>query len=230
MPNVSKRPGTVIFVAIVLFVFGGYCFLNAGSTCWYAAHIAANPEAPDLKAKVRFDDVEANLRFVAHEIPGKLATIAGFAVLDILFSIALLAGGVGVLRLAPAARKATIVIVLAGLFYMVAHDVFSLLVVVPAEIRFLELHPPELPQAAAQDLKLFTTIMQIGIYAGTFVTLLVQVLIVALVVWLLNTATTKAAFGGPQTPMPPGEASPSAQPPKAPSIYSGYEDDEAQPA
>jgi hypothetical protein len=225
MPDVSKRPGAVMFVAIVLFVFGGYCIVSAGGSCWYAAHIAAHPEAPGAGAKVRFDDVEAALRFVADQIPGNIATIFAFAGLDILFSIALLAGGVGVLRLAPAARKATIVLVLADFLYMLGKDVFSLLVIVPAQIRFYELHPPEVGQGGAQEVKLIMTIMQIGAFAGVFIGLFFQVLVVGLVVWLLSRETTKAAFAG----LPPPSLEP-APPAPAPKVYSGYEDDDTQPA
>ena len=51
MPDAPKRPGTLTFVAIVLFVLAVAFSLNALSTGFYACNVALNPAEPKANAK-----------------------------------------------------------------------------------------------------------------------------------------------------------------------------------
>ena len=219
MPDAPERPGTVMFVAIVLFVFGAVYTLSACATGGQAGYIAFFSEPPDPRAKVRPDDVAANLRFLADEIPGYVAIVIGVAVLDILFGIAQLICGIGVLKVKPAARTATMVLILLRLVYVLVFDAFSAVMMYPVQIRFYELHPLEIPQHAGPRPVDMATIMRVTLYVGLALKVFVELFVAALIVWLLNTAKAKAAFAGTLEP-PPEEVE------KPRSAYVGYEDDE----
>lgn len=218
MPDIAKRPGTVKFVAIVLLLFGTGYVLYGCFNGFYAAFVVMNPEAADPHAKVRPDDFVANLRFVASRIPGFVATVLAIAALDIFFGICQLICGVAIWRLKPAARSATIVLVLVRLAYALAYDAFSALVVLPAEIEFIELHPLDLPKDAPEiPLAGIMKIVTIGVL---IIEVFMQLFVTLLIVLLLRSATVKAAFAGTPAPTDADENTPL-------SLYAGYGDDEA---
>lgn len=217
MPDISKRPGTITFVAIVLFVFGTLAVFSSAGNAIYAVVMILNPHGEGAE-KIRPDDAMANVRFLAGEIPGFVPTVIGIAAVDVLFAIAQIFFGVGLLRLRPAARTATINLILARLVYSLCYDAYSAFVMIPAQIRFFELHPPELPREAA-DFP-FVAIMK-GFTLGAFgCNVFLQLFIAGLIVFLLRSAAVRDAFAGVSaSPAEPGPLETSQSP------YSGYDDE-----
>jgi hypothetical protein len=224
MPNAPRRPGALIFVAILLIVFGGYSIVNSGGTAWYAVLIASGNAEENPNAKVDFTDVMANLQFVGNKVPGGVITILGFAVVDVLFGVVQLGCAIGILRLAPAARTATIGLVWAEFVYVIVKDVFGLIVIVPAQIEFIKLHPMQIQGPQDQGMvEMMTVIMQVVTYGVVCAGFVFQLFVVVLVVWILSTERTRAAFAGRLDVQSEEEQRPSA----SRSPYAGYDDEDA---
>ncbi len=223
MPQAVNRPGTVMFVAIVLFLFGTLYTLNALSSGVGAAIVAASADAADANAKIQPGDIGAMLRFIATEIPGYVPISLGIAVLDFIFGITQLICGLNVLRLKPFARRFTIGLILVRLIYVLGYDAFATVVVLPIEIRYFERQAVDMQQADPQQAEAARIVMNIasyGVYAVLAFKVFVEIFAAALIIILLSTARTKAAFAGiVETP-------PEEPPQKPPSQYVGYDDEE----
>lgn len=219
MPQAVNRPGTVMFVAIVLFLFGTLYILSALATGGQAGYIAFFSAPPDPNAKIRPDDVAANLHFLPQEVPGYVAIVIGVAVLDILFGFGQLYCGIGVLKMKPSARMATIALILLRLLYILGFDAFSALVLYPAQIKFYELHPLELPNQGPEVINM-ATFMRFILYGAMVVKIFVELFVAGLIVILLSTAKTRAAFAGIVEPTE------DELPKKSSSQYVGYDDEE----
>ncbi len=222
MSDKHKRPGTITFVAIMLFVFGAGAVISSAGNGIYAAFMLMDPQEFDPNAKLDSMDAMDNVRFLAHEIPGFAPTVIAVAVVDVLFAVALLVCAVGLLRLRPTARTMTMTLILLRLVYSVAYDTFSALVVLPAQIRFYDLHPPALPNDGVNiDI---AAIMKWTLYGVFGCGLFMHFFVAGLIVLLLRTEKVKGAFAGTWEPAQDDRISP-ARP-----LYSGYEDEEGAPA
>ncbi len=224
MSDHSRRPGTVMFVAIVLFVFGTGYILNAIFTGAVAAYFAIYPDAPDPNARAWYSDMVASIHFFTTEIPHYVPIAIAFSAVDLIFGFLQLVLGIGVLRLRSAARNRVIVLVLAKFLYMIGYQTFAIVMVLPASVRFAQLHPPPVPGGGPPPFDL-GVIAQVTMLGGVCVDVALQIAVTVLIVSVLCSAKVKAAFAGLP---PPTEASP--PPVKPPSLYTGYEDDETQPA
>lgn len=222
MSEKHKRPGTITFVAIVLFVFGIGAVISSAGNGVYAAFMLMDPQEFDPNAKLNSMDTMDNIRFLAHEIPGFAPTVITVAVLDVLFAVAQLGCAVGLLRLRPAARTTTMALILIRLVYSVAYDCYSAFVFLPAQFRLYELHPPEIAQGGAPEISI-PGILKFAVIGVFSCGLFMQFFVATLIVLLLRTEKAKAAFAGTWEPAPDDRLN-------APrTVYTGYEDEEGVP-
>ena len=195
MPEPIKRPGTVMFVAIVLFVTGGVYLLNSLGTSAFTAFVAANPEPANPNAKVEPGNVMANQRFFIKEIPFYVPSILAFCAIDFLLGATKIFLGRQVLRLRSWARLGTIAFVVFELCYLLAYKAYTAIIIIPAQVEFTRLHPIEVPGGGPAPVDL-ATMTQITLYAGLGCTVFMELLAAMLISLPLTMATTKAAFAG----------------------------------
>lgn len=223
MPDAPKRPGMLTFVAILLMIFGFFYAINSLLTGFYAINVAMNPEAPDPKAKVDVLDTSAQLRFIANEIPYYVAISLAFAAAHLIFAIAQIVLGINIMRLRPWARKATMLMILVRLLYILGHDAFSVMMIIPAQLQFMERNIAGIlpPEQANADLSGLFSIVKVVPYVVFALVLLIEVFAAGLIILILNTTTARNAFAGiaEQPEAPPSEA----PPPR--SQYAGYEEE-----
>ena len=224
MPDIRKRPGTLTFVAIVLFAFSVVYIFNSLSSGFWAIVVATSPP-PAANAKLEPGDVAGALRFVADQIPGYVAIALGLASLDLFFAIGLSVCGINVLRLTPWARTGTILLILIRLAYMLGYFVFKAFMLLPIELDLAKRHVAELPQAgqAQAEMEMVLTIMNVAVYAVFGVQILIEVFASMLIVLLRSTAKAKNAVAG--IAMEP-EKTLSEDRQQAPSKYAGYDDED----
>jgi hypothetical protein len=224
MPDAPKRPGSLTFVAIVLFTFGFVYLLNSAATGFYAGIVVLDPQEHDPNAKIAAGDVSGTLRFIAGEIPGWVAISLVISVLDILFAIGQIMCGINVMRLKPSARKATILLIVTRLLYILAYDGFAAVVVLPIELRLSERQMADIvPAGGGQaDLSMVMGLMKIAIYGVFGLKVLLEIFAAGLLLLLLSTSRAKNAFAGiPDVPET------SIQEERQRTQYAGYEDDDA---
>jgi hypothetical protein len=225
MPDIRKRPGTLTFVAIVLFTFSViYTFSSVTSGFW-AIVVATSPPPANAAAKVDPGDVAATLRFVADQLPGYVAIALAIASLDLFFAIGLLVCGINILRLTPWARTGTIILILIRLAYILGYDVFKAVMLLPIELDLAKRHVAEMPQAgqAQAEMEMVLTIMNVAVYAVFGVQILIEVFASLLIVLLLSTTKAKNAFAGVE--LEP-ERTLSEDREQTPSKYAGYDDED----
>jgi hypothetical protein len=224
MTDIRKRPGTLTFVAIVLFAFSAVYIFSSLSSGFWAIVVATSSPPANANAKVEPGDVAAAMRFVADQLPGYVAIALAIASLDFFFAIGLLICGINILRLTPWARTGTILLILVRLAYILGYDVFKAVMLLPIELDLAKRHVAEMPQAgqAQAEMELVLTIMNVAVYAIFGVQILVEVFASLLIVLLLSTTKAKNAFAGvPDEP----ERTLSEDRQQGPSKYAGYEDE-----
>jgi hypothetical protein len=225
MPDIRKRPGTLTFVAVVMFAFSAIYMFSSVTSGFWAIIVATSPPLDGGAAKVEPGDVAATMRFVADQLPGYVAIALAIASLDLFFAVALLICGINILRLTPWARSGTILLIMIRLLYILGYDVFKAVMLLPIELDLAKRHVAEMPQAgqAQAEMELVLTIMNVAVYAVFGVQILVEVFASLLIVLLLSTTRAKDAFAGVE--MEP-ERTLSEERQQAPSKYAGYEDED----
>ena len=223
MPAAVKRPGTLTFVAIVLFAFSAaYVFLSLSSG--FYAIVFATSEAPaNGDVRIQAGDVMATLRFMADQIPGYVAIALSIATLDLLFAICLFICGVNILRLTPWARTGTILLVLIRLLYILGYDVFKALVLLPIELDLAKRQVADMPQAGhgKAEIEIVLAIMNVAVYIVFGFQIVIEVFASLLIVLLLSTRKAKNAFAG----IPNEPERTLSEDRQAPSPYTGYDDE-----
>src|ERR1019366_7596602 len=137
MPAKPKRPGQVIFVAVVLIILG--CWSLLGGVCG-GGFTAFAAMQPDPGGPAQPGDPFAAQRFLAKEIPGYTATIFVLLFFNMLFGIGELIAGIGLLRMSSAARTLAIVLTVLKLFFSMASNAYNLVYVLPANDKFIREH------------------------------------------------------------------------------------------
>src|SRR5262245_12068537 len=99
MPDRVKRPGSLTFVAIVLFAFSAVYLFSSLSSGFYAIVVSTSTPPANADAKIQPGDVAATLRFMADQVPGYFAIALAIATLDLFFALGLLICGINILRL-----------------------------------------------------------------------------------------------------------------------------------
>lgn len=217
MAETSKRPGIVTFVGIVLIVWGAFALLAFLSGTTTGTIVLANPRDVDPNKKADPTDFMASAHYLANEIPSYGIVTLVFAGLDLLFGVAMLMCGLGVLKLKPGYRVGTCWLVFCKLLYGIAFDVFTGMFIVPVAIRFATL------QAALdvpKDMQNFVELTAIISVAGSMgCQIIIQLFMAILIISLLMGQTAKAAFSVVPLRDSPQRLS------ESPSQYSGYEEE-----
>jgi NAD-dependent deacetylase len=145
MNHAPKRPGLVIFAAVIMIlagswsVFGGICGGGA------IGLVDVMPTMPHAKGQ---QDPAALQRFVTKEVPGYYPVIFGMLGLTVLVGIAMIAAGIGVLRMSSTARVVAMLLVLISLLISFGRGVYNAVFVLPAQARFVQANPgPEFAMA-----------------------------------------------------------------------------------
>lgn len=227
MVSIAKRPGTLTFVAVVLFGFAAISSLSALSTGFYSINIAVNPKPANAAQKIEIGDTAAMMRAIADEIPGYVAISLAIVVLDLLFAAGQFYCAMGILRLRPSARKAAIWLILVRLLYVLGYDGFETFVVVPIYVRVFEQGMlAQMPAQGAPPMQMFSQIMSIMLYAMMAIKAFVEIFAAFLMIILLSTMKAKNAFAGvDDTPETTLTEDRERQQERERTQYSGYEDE-----
>jgi hypothetical protein len=187
----------VIFVAVILFLVGGWSLLGGCCGTGYLAMLATMPEQPGgkIKGAPPGGDPGEMQRFMAKEAPGYYPVIFTLSGIDILFGLGQVIAGIGLLRLSSAARIMTIVLTLGKLFFSFAGHAYNVIFVTPAQAKFFEQNP--LPPGAPFDLASFTraaTWLVLGIVV------VIQLALVMAIVIPLVMSNVRQAFADAANP------------------------------
>ncbi|MBI2804637.1 MAG: hypothetical protein HYX68_06590 [Planctomycetes bacterium] len=211
MTQKPKRPATVIIAAVLLILFGTWSLL--GGICG-AGGMAILNAMPPQKGKLPAEDPAAPARFIAKEAPGYYPVIFTLMGIDVLLGIGQLATGISLFSLSGIGRYGAMGLTLVKLMVSFAGHAYNLIVVLPLQKRFFEENP--LPQGAPFDAGAFSQGLT-GVVL--IITIVVQLTITGLIVWLLLSGSARAAFAAAAAPPEEAEEKP----------RSGYEDDDDYP-
>jgi hypothetical protein len=197
MVYIGKRPGTVTAVAVILFIVGGWSLLMGTCGGGMAAVLALKPQAVEgPPGKVDPADAAAVQRFLANEVPGYTIVVFSLTGIDIILGLGQIVSGIGLLRMSGVARLMAILLTLIKLFFSFAGHAYSVILVVPAQVRMMQMNP--LPQPVPFDVGRFTEAIT---WLGVFITVVIQLAIVITIISLLCTKRVRDAFAGSTPPV-----------------------------
>jgi hypothetical protein len=209
MNHAPKRPGLIIFAAVIMILAGSWNVLGGICGGGAIALLDAMPKMPHAKGQ---QDPTALQRFVTKEVPGYYPVIFGMLALTVLLGIAMIAAGIGLLRMSSTARVVAMLLVLISLLISFGGGVYNAVFVLPAQARFVQANPgPE-----------FAMTMPIGIGSLIFGIVLQLAIAIAILV-PLNTRSSKAAFVAASQPPQEEEDRPRSR-------YEGYDDEDDRPS
>jgi hypothetical protein len=212
MARTVKRPGTVTWAAVVLFIIGGWSLIMVPCAGVGMAVIAALPEKPLVNGKAAPDDPGAPIRFISREVPGyEIVTFASLGV-SFLFGIIEIACGIGVLRLSSGARMLALLVACTRMLFSIAGNLYQALMVMPVQQRFYDQNPHIPGGSIASGLG----------YVGLGIGFLIQLIIFFAIVGLLMSSSARNAFAA--------AANPPAEDDEPPRRDEGYDDDYNPPA
>jgi hypothetical protein len=208
MNHAPKRPGLIIFAAVIMILAGSWNVLGGICGGGAIALLDAMPKLPQAKGQ---QDPTALQRFITKEVPGYYPVIFGMLALTVLLGIAMIAAGIGLLRMSSTARVVALLLVLISLLISFGGGVYNAVFVLPAQARFVEANPgPE-----------FAMTMPLGI--GSLIFGVVLQLAIAIAISIpLNTRASKAAFVAASQPPREEEDRPRSR-------YEGYDDEDDRP-
>jgi hypothetical protein len=188
----KKKPGGLLFVAIVLIILGGLALLSGVVSGGMNAIYAFQEPAP---GPIRPGDGAAIQRFFAKEVPGYTAFLFVGIVLGLVFGGGQLAAGIGLLKLKLWARTLAICLTLVKVLVLFIEVGYSVALVLPAQQKFFEQNPivPAGGPAPPFDVVMFAQVFAYILLAGMVA---VQLTLAGLILIFLNTASTKAALTG----------------------------------
>ena len=209
MNHAPKRPGLIIFAAVIMILAGSWNVLGGICGGGAIALLDAMPKMPHAKGQ---QDPTALQRFVTKEVPGYYPVIFGMLALNVLLGIVMIAAGIGLLRMSSTARVVAMLLVLISLLISFGGGVYNAVFVLPAQARFVQANPgPE-----------FAMTMPIGIGSLIFGIVLQLAIAIAILV-PLNTRSSKAAFVAASQPPQEEEDRPRSR-------YEGYDDEDDRPS
>lgn len=219
MPLPPKRPGTVLFVGVLLIIIGGWSLL--GGLCATAPLVGAAIGGDQPPGPVQPGDAGAVHRFFAKEVTGYFPVMFTLMAVNMLLGFGQLLSGIGLFRMNSAARLSAIGLSLVKLLFAFVGHAYNFLLVLPAQKRFFELNPPLPPgQQAPFDIGAFMSAFTFIILG---ITILIQLTLFAVIVILLSTKGTRDAFAAAASPQADEDDETGG---KRRSRYEGYEDDD----
>jgi flagellar basal body-associated protein FliL len=225
MPRTPTRPGSITFVAIVLIVLGCLSLLGAIQIVTLAIVALSAEPAPATRAPGQPPDQASIHRFLAKEVPGYYPVAFAAESLNVLFGLAQLLCGVGLLKLKPGARIWALWLIIAKLLFAFASNAYQGFVVIPPTQRFLaeNIVQPAGQQAPADLISTITGAILIMVVVGSVV---FQIAVALTLILVLTSATAKKAFSGGAEPQSE-EGEPKEERPR--SRYEGYDEDDDLP-
>jgi hypothetical protein len=142
-----KRPAAVVVLAVLHFVFGtlGLCCGTCGGTMTLLPwpHIEAALEGKDEPDPETVAEEEKEVRFFRERLPHKAAVEYGLIPFDVLLPLALLAAGVGLLRLRPWGRWLSLACAVLALLQGVVYAVYNFGFYFPVQKEYWQLTEPD---------------------------------------------------------------------------------------
>jgi hypothetical protein len=204
MPKKVKAPGMVIFVAILMFIAGGFsilgCVCGGGSIA-----MLENVKLPQAPGQ---PDPMALPNHLKKELPGYYPVLFTIMGLDGVLGLAKIILGIGLLRLSSTARLGTMMAYVVNLLLTCISGTYNGFFVLPTQGQFLAANPVP-GQEFTQPMGI--ALMILGIVLSIAVSIMILV--------VLNLRSTKEAFLAASQPPTEEEDSPRSR-------YEGYDDDD----
>ncbi len=143
------KPPSITVIALLQLVFGGVgiilgicggVFLAAGGQNWFYQSSGSDPKQANIQKLTK------ELQTAAESGPAFQAVEVGSIGVDLAMSIAMIASGIGLLRLRPWARLLSIVYAFVSIGYKVFRIVYYLAFTIPAFNDFLNTHTANAPE------------------------------------------------------------------------------------
>ena len=191
----TKRPTSVLVIAIFHFIFGGFGLIGALAGLVIGILMIAQPKPPAGFVVASNPPTFADqTMYMVSNVPFWKEASLGFAVLGLALSIILLVAGIGLLSMKPWARflsigyaAASILLQCCSLFYTIAY-------VTPAQIAMYDQMPPAAGMAGAQAQSIASiskTAISVGQFAG-----LLGLIYPVIVLIVMSRPKVGAAFRG----------------------------------
>jgi hypothetical protein len=230
MPAKPTRPGSITFVAIVLIILGCLSLLGGLTGAPGLIYTAVTADPPPRAPGQPPDGNEIH-RMAAKENATYYPVVGGLLLVDVLFGIAQIVCGIGLLRMNPTWRIPAILVTLGKMLFSWGNQAYQVVVLGPVTTRFFQealVMPPGpggQPQQMPFDIGMF---MQAAMGIGVFITVIVQLAIFLTITLILTSARTKVAFAAASAPQPAEDDADNREH-RRPSRYEGYDDDEMPP-
>ena len=189
MSYTPHRPGLAIAAGVLLIIFGGLGVF--GAFCGGGGMLLQQAFQPPGGAGEEQGFVGPVDPQVAKEVPSAPAVETTAFVLNLLLSVAMIAAGVGILRMQPHARVLAMVVAVADILVTLAHTTYSVMLILPVENRLLDEEAKNMP--AEVPLDVFEMIKG-AMWGGAALNVVFTLAVWITVLFMLNSKSVRAAF------------------------------------
>jgi hypothetical protein len=193
-----RRPGPAIAAAVLLIVVGGWgvvgAFCGGGGMLLQQAFQPPAGPGEDWNFLVLVDPEAAK------EVPSAPAVETTAFGLNLLLSLAMIAAGVGILRMQSHARVLGMVIAVADILATLAHTAYSVILVYPVQNRLLDEEAKNMPPEVPFDP---FGVLKGAMWGGAVFNVVFTLAIWITVLFMLNSKSVRAAFADELEPPEP---------------------------